>query len=344
MKKLLAIILATLILFSVSACGNSKPAPIEDKNEPIIWSDLILGKHLPKPKSELGRILSDYESTLYVVISETSDSEYNTYLSDCKNLGYTIENEIDSKRYSAFNSEGYKLLLQYDDEELEMSIDLDAPHASNEIKWPTNGPAMLLPAPKSNKGEEIINSSTNYSVYISDMTIEDFNDYVATCQDAGFNVDFSKYEEYYSAMNELGCELLITYEGFNTIYINIDAPENGFTITEAPTEVETTAPESEEPTKSENNGEMVDGMRAEFKEAMDSYETFINEYVDFMNRYYASDDILSMMSEYNDMLSEYSEMSEAFNKWDSEDMNDTEFSYYLDVVTRTTNKLLEIEY
>lgn len=340
MKKLLAIILATLILLSASACAK-KGKEYTD----IDWDSLTLSNHLPKPQSTTGKVNYDYDTSLSIDIN-TDESSYKNYVSECKDFGYTIDSESLSSSYSAFNSDGYKLSLSYYSSLSEMTIYLDAPEEMNEIIWPSNGPATLLPTPKSNIGKEISNSSSQYSVYLSNMTSSDYNEYISECQKLGFDIDFNKGDTYYEAMNESGYDLRLDYEGFNTIYIRIKAPEENTTVAEIETivEIETTAPASEEPTKSEDNGEMVDGMRVEFKEAMDSYEAYIDEYVDFMNRYFASDDMLSMMSEYNDMLSKYSEMSEAFNEWDSEDMNDAELSYYLDVVTRTTTKMLEIEY
>ncbi len=39
------------------------------------------------------------------------------------------------------------------------------------------------------------------------------------------------------------------------------------------------------PDETKANDMQVNGMRKDFKEAMDSYEVFINEYVEFMKKY-----------------------------------------------------------
>ncbi len=54
------------------------------------------------------------------------------------------------------------------------------------------------------------------------------------------------------------------YEGFNIMAIKIDKSDE---------EPENTEPENNEPSGSESEG-LVDGMRPEFKKAMDSYEEF----------------------------------------------------------------------
>lgn len=89
--------------------------------------------------------------------------------------------------------------------------------------------------------------------------------------------------------------------------------------------------------------ELVDGMRPDFKNAMDSYETFMGEYCDFMAKYNESDGSdLSLLSDYASFLSQYAEMAESFEAWDSEDLTDAETAYYLEVQTRVSQKLLEV--
>lgn len=89
--------------------------------------------------------------------------------------------------------------------------------------------------------------------------------------------------------------------------------------------------------------ELVDGMRPDFKSAMDSYETFMGEYCDFMAKYNESDGSdLSLLSDYASFLSQYAEMAESFEAWDSEDLTDAETAYYLEVQTRVSQKLLEV--
>lgn len=58
-------------------------------------------------------------------------------------------------------------------------------------------------------------------------------------------------------------------------------------------------------------------MRKDFKEAMDSYEAFMNEYCDFIKK---------------------------FDQWCGEDLNDAEFAYYMEVQTRAYERLAEAAY
>ncbi len=86
----------------------------------------------------------------------------------------------------------------------------------------------------------------------------------------------------------------------------------------------------------------VDGMRPEFKKAMDSYEEFMTEYCEFMKKYKESDGTdLGLVADYADYMSKYAEWVEDFESWDDGEMNTEETAYYLDVQNRISKKLIE---
>lgn len=82
------------------------------------------------------------------------------------------------------------------------------------------------------------------------------------------------------------------------------------------------------------------GIRPEFKEAMDSYEAFFDEYVAFMQKFAEADDTLSLLSDYSDYMAQYAEMMEKFSAIGEEDMSAEESLYYLDVSNRVSKKLI----
>ena len=89
--------------------------------------------------------------------------------------------------------------------------------------------------------------------------------------------------------------------------------------------------------------ELIDGMRPEFKEAMDSYEAFFDEYIAFMKKYAESDGTdLTLLSDYADYMSKYAETMEAFEAWENKELNTAETAYYIEVQTRISQKLLQV--
>lgn len=96
--------------------------------------------------------------------------------------------------------------------------------------------------------------------------------------------------------------------------------------------------ESEEP-EVPQEPELVDGMRPDFKAAMDSYEAFYDEYCDFLTRYQENPMDLRLLADYAVMMTRLSEMEAAFDAWDADDMNAVESAYYFEVSARVLQKL-----
>lgn len=113
-------------------------------------------------------------------------------------------------------------------------------------------------------------------------------------------------------------------------------------------EVEESAQEEESipedvTSESEGNKESVNGVDPELKAFLDSYEEFMDEYVDFMKKYMADPgNAISMLSEYSDIMSKYEEFAEAVDAYDSKEMSTEDAKYYLEVINRCNQKLLDI--
>lgn len=99
--------------------------------------------------------------------------------------------------------------------------------------------------------------------------------------------------------------------------------------------------ETQESTTKENFYQSSDGISREFKEAMDSYEAFFDEYVEFMKKYSESDDILSMMEDYTDYMTKYTDTMKKLDEIDEDNLSAAEYAYYIDVMARIQKKLLE---
>lgn len=115
------------------------------------------------------------------------------------------------------------------------------------------------------------------------------------------------------------------------------APETTTAVeTEAP---ETNAPETEAPETAAP--EKSAGIRPEFKEMMDSYEEFFDEYIAFMEKYDDADNPMELMADYLKYLTEYSEMLEKMEDVDQSELSDEELKYYIDVTARIEKKLID---
>ena len=338
LKVILAILGFVLIIPIINTGGGTTT-----ESEKIVWEDIYMHEVLPKPNGKKGQILTNSYENLSIYIHKQSEEDYNDYVEECKKKGFTIDSESDTSSYDAYNKEGYKLRIYYSDYSKEYNIDLESPLEVKENAWTDSTLSKKLPKPKSTKGKVESDSSKYYTFYASDMSLDDFNDYVEDLKEEGFDIDHYKTDKSYSAKNKDGYKVSVSYEGFNIIRISISLSEEDTDEEETTTEkVDKT--ENKTDNKKEESSDMVDGMRKEFKEAMDSYEEFIDEYIAFMKKYSNSNGTdAELLKDYGTYMSKYTKAVEAFEKWEDDDLNSKEEAYYIKVQTRVSKKLLEIQ-
>ena len=75
---------------------------------------------------------------------------------------------------------------------------------------------------------------------------------------------------------------------------------------------------------------------------MDSYESFMNEYCDFMEKYENSDDVASMLNDYTEYMKKYADFTQKMDDMGNSDLNTEELKYYLDVQNRVSQRLLTV--
>lgn len=310
-----------------------------EKTEKIKWNEMVLGAQLPEPAVNKGLIHANSLETLYIEVKKDSDSQFANYIVACKEKGFTIDAKSTSTFYTAYNSDGYKLRLS--DYSKRFGIELEKPMEMSEISWPASKAGNQLPVPESTVGKFSSEHDDDFFVYIGNTSKESYNNYVKACSEKGFTVDYDKGDDYYRAKNGEGWSVSIKYEGFNIMSIDIDKPSSSSTDNAATAPA---APETEKAAE-ENNAndtQLVNGMRKDFKEAMDSYEAFMNEYVEFMKKYESNPNDAKLLADYAKYMSKYADMCDKFDKWESQDLNTTEQAYYIDVQARVSKKLLEV--
>ena len=90
-----------------------------------------------------------------------------------------------------------------------------------------------------------------------------------------------------------------------------------------------------------SDADLVDGMRSEFKEVMDSYEEFYEEYCKVLKEYMEDPTEVAVLTQYSDLMQQSIEMAEKFEEWDNGELNTEELKYYMEVNGRVTQMLVE---
>lgn len=239
------------------------------RSEKIELEDMVLGELIPELPKDRGEININSSETLDIDLKKVSAKEYSAYAALCEEKGYNIETESDYDSFEGYNENGYNINLYYSERKSELSITLKAPMKLSEIDWPDSVAASKLPKPKSKLGKFSYEYDDSFFVYIGETTNADYAEYVSACMEMGFNIDYSKGDDYYFAHSSDGWNIHISYVGNNVMSIDIDPPDEEDNTTEATTkesQKETTKETTEKKTYS-NYEQIYDEYSQKIKEA-----------------------------------------------------------------------------
>ena len=342
MKRTLALMMSLLFIASLCACGGEK------------WPTSGLGAMLPKPSAGTVKSINEFDQTFSAMVENISKDGYESYVSACKDKGFTVDAEEDSD-YTAFNEDGYKLMLNYMEYSKMLDIDLDKPIEMGTLRWPDSALGKAVPKPASDKGSVKTDTDSQFIIYVGGFEIDKLDGYIETCIKAGFSEDYDRGEKYYHAYDKNNYYLSISYEGFNIIRIEASVKEeetsasshtddtkkedtsNNSKAASSKTDSAKSASSKESSSKSDS-GEVS----ADFKEMMDEYESFMDSYVEFMQKYKESENPTAMMSEYSEMLKKYSEFMNKVNAVNTDELSEADYAYYVEVTARVNKKLASV--
>ncbi len=343
---LIAVVVVIVIAVAggISRCGGEKKEARQ-----LSWPESGLAAMLPKPNSDKGAVIIDDAEAFDANIDGWKKADYDSYVDQCKDKGFTVDAVDDGDGYEAYTEDGYHLKLSFYDGLEQMSLRLEAPIEMGEISWPTSGAGALLPVPTSTTGQIVVDSSSQLTAYVGETDEGAYSAYVEECMEAGFNVDYSRGDNYFNANDPSGNSLHLEYRGFGIMYISLHAadPSEG-----AGGDIEAVSEEPEEPTEpaepaeseqSEEAGAPAESDSGDFRVMIDEYEAFMNEYCDFMEKYNSdSSNVVSMAIDYANMVAQYGEWAEKMDAIDESTLSVEDTQYYIDAQTRINKRMLEI--
>lgn len=205
---------------------------------------------------------------------------------------------------------------------------------------------------------------SQYYFRVTNFTDDEYEAYVEACKAAGFddvfyeggvgNDDMMFYA--YSTDKKYYLKVMASHE-LKAVDIScriVDETETTETESAQATETETTevtettvtenstttSTDTESSTQTETVVSSTD-IRPEFKEAMDSYEAFFDEYCEFMKKYNESDDTTSLLADYTSYMVKYTDTMQKMNNISEDELTDAEVAYYTEVSARISAKLIE---
>lgn len=336
-----AVVIVVAIVGGISRCGGGADKGDTQRD----WPATGLAALLPDPGAGSYEVHSNDDETLWVDVNEYSSSDYDSYIAACQERGFTVDQTKDSLGYEAYSEDGNHLSLTYFKSSEEMGVRLEAAVEMGAISWPKGGAGSLVPAPTSTKGKIDSDSSSFFFAYVGETDQAAFSAYVDECSAAGFNVDYDRGDTWYGGKNAEGVSLRVEYRGFNTMTVRVEVPDDSPEPTSPEAEAPVAEPEAAEPTAGTGNetGNAPTGGSSDFRSTMDAYESFMNEYCDFMESYGSNPgNAVSMAADYASMMSRYSDFMSQVDAIDENSLSADDLAYYNEVMARVNTRLLEI--
>ncbi len=228
-----------------------------------------------------------------------------------------------------------------------------------EMQWPDRGLGAMLPAPESSYGVIYNDKAQWFNGDVGNYTREQYGAYVASCEDAGFTVEYTKNNDAFWAWNEEGYYLHLGYdEDKSYMSFSLEAPKEeesgGSGVSNGGIEEDVGADDgaaTDAPDQKTNQDEEPTGgasasgeVTPSFKEYMDSYEAFFDEYIAFMDKYEESTDYApEMLDDFNTYMERYTDMTAKMNEVDTGALSPADLAYYNEVNARVYEKLYDLE-
>lgn len=204
---------------------EKEEAQAEEHNSVYEWPVTGLSQYLPKPESVNGVIETNNDETFSMDVYKVSSAEFENYVAKCKSADFSLYTTESKDVFNAYNEKEYELSVYYFEDEEMLSIIIKEPYEMVEISWPASDLVKLIPVPDSSVGHILFERVDHFSLYVDNITEEQYNEYVDKCMKKGFDVDYSRSEKYYKAYNKKGYYLEVDMEAFDKMYIKIEKDE-----------------------------------------------------------------------------------------------------------------------
>lgn len=226
MKKMCYIFLSLAFLLVFSSCGAKAKSPKELYSKLENWDSLVLGNSLPSfDDIENCYIERDNDSLLAIIAVDASQEQFDSYVNDCKNFGFTYTPSQDDSFYSAYSSDNSELVIRYSTDTQHLEICLYAPNECGTLDVPENV-RDYLPVLPSETGYEEINWDNAYEFVLNNVTQSAFESFVDACN-SQFDYDMHSNNStyFYSSNKESAINLTLEFCGVDLMKIHFRPTE-----------------------------------------------------------------------------------------------------------------------
>ena len=184
-----------LVVIIAATCGMMKKN--SEKRVTYTWPTSELAKLIPEPDTKYGKITADSEKYFTAEFYYVTESDFQDYVKECKDNGFTVDYMNFDSSYMADDASGNSLDITYEAKEKTMDVTLYAFRETTE---------------ETEQGNTEISTEDNETETENPSGIDDENTQEETAgNDTSFRDWVDSYEEF---MNEY-VEFMKTYDGTN---------------------------------------------------------------------------------------------------------------------------------
>ena len=126
-RAIFLVLIALEALFLVLVWSGNASVSFGTMKAQYIWPENEFTELLPDPISERGKILAESTETFSIEFYNVRQIQFENYIVDCKENGFTEEFNRAENVCTASNSDGYLLVLSYDEKEKSMTVTVSYP-------------------------------------------------------------------------------------------------------------------------------------------------------------------------------------------------------------------------
>ena len=136
-KKPIGYIIGAIALIIVFIAGSAvrylvdehyiDPSGDSVKLTTLRWPQSDIAALLPKPDSSRGYTYWEASYGFDIDVGDYTLEQFNEYVAECMNMGFTVDYHANPHSFSAYNSDGYDLYLYYYEDDGIMNINISAP-------------------------------------------------------------------------------------------------------------------------------------------------------------------------------------------------------------------------
>jgi hypothetical protein len=228
-KHILLIIVGIIVVLIIISNISDSIKKRNAQKVTYAWPTSGIATLLPEPDTQYGKIKSDSVSSFSIELYSVSSSDFDDYVSQCKNSGFTVDYNGSDAHYYADDESGNSLSIIYQSDDKEMDVSISAaPEEIEETEEIENDINDNLDVYSDSEADESVEEATDDDTEeaplagetdekTDEATVETAQEIADDTSDSQTDsIQFREWVDSYEEFMNQYVEFMKTYDGSNT--------------------------------------------------------------------------------------------------------------------------------